>query len=51
MVVAGQLPAQHTGRETWRKSWVTCQLLDLAVVDLKGKKIKELFEQLVSPKR
>jgi len=41
--------------ETWRKSWVTRQLLDLAVVDLKGKKINELlnagFPSKVKPER
>lgn len=37
MVVAGQPPAQHTARETWRKSWVTRQLWDLIAVGLKGK--------------
>lgn len=55
MVAAGQLSAQHTARETWRKSWVTHQLLDLAVVDLKRKKIEELlnagFPSEVKPER
>ena len=55
MVAAGQLSAQYMARETWRKSWVTRQLLDLAVVDLKGKKIKELlntgFPSEVKPER
>lgn len=51
MVVAGQPPAQHTARETWRKSWVTRQLWDLIAVGLKGKTIKELFGQLASPRR
>lgn len=40
---AGQLSAQHVARETWSKSWVTHQLLDFTVINLKGKKIKELL--------
>lgn len=43
MAVVRQLSTQHTARETWRKSWVTCQFWILMLLTWKGRKLKNCW--------